>query len=405
LLSDHGRTSDAARATHNVIQGNLIGVTASGDGALGNTATGIYVHGSYNVIGGTEPGAGNVISGTQLVPDYPELFWNGSGIVIDVGGKDNVIQGNRIGTDPTGTFEVPNAGPGVSLLFASAMIGGDDPGAGNLISGNDGDGIAVRGNLVPNGPIGLWRADGDAFEHTYTLTGELLGTDFTSGVSGQAFAFDGIDDVYRDPENLTGASRRLLYSVQQLGSTMEAWVKTPDDNGTIITDGGGIDSETGMGLFVEDGRLVAIGSKGSSGEFNFELTGPVINDDQFHHVAVTWTGDTAANGVKLYVDGSLVAEGTALAAITGGSTLLHFGGHTTAPLPYLRGRLDEIGLYNSVLTAEEIATIHRQRSLNPRRFPAHRDGQLHRHRQGRQRSAIRGGELVPCRERCRRRGR
>jgi len=43
------------------------------------------------------------------------------------------------------------------------------------------------------------------------------------------------------------------------------------------------------------GRFVGIGSKGTAGPFNFVLTGPVMNDDQFYHVAVTWSGDTAAS--------------------------------------------------------------------------------------------------------------
>ncbi len=82
-----------------------------------------------------------------------------------------------------------------------------------------------------------------------------------------------------------------------------------------MSDGGGIDTASGMGLFVQGGQLVLIGSKGTAGQFNFVLSGPVIDDGQWHQFAATWTDDTTVNGVKLYMDGVLVAQGTALASI------------------------------------------------------------------------------------------
>jgi hypothetical protein len=246
-MGDDGRTADAEASTHNVIQGNRIGVTASGAAALGNTYAGIYVHGSFNTIGGGEPGAGNLISGTLLVSLNPDDRRNGSGIILDAGAHDNVIQGNRIGTDAAGNVAVPNAGHGIAVYFAEAMIGGEGPGAGNLISGNTKDGVAIYGNLTPNGVAGLWRADGNAFEETLFTTGDLLGAGFAPGVASQAFSFDGVDDAYRDPGNFIGANRRLIYNARQVGSSMEAWIKTSDSEGTIITDGGGIDTATGHG--------------------------------------------------------------------------------------------------------------------------------------------------------------
>src|SRR5581483_10090951 len=47
--------------SQNVVAGNLIGTTATGLAALGNS--GGILGGSYNTIGGTTPGARNIISG------------------------------------------------------------------------------------------------------------------------------------------------------------------------------------------------------------------------------------------------------------------------------------------------------------------------------------------------------
>jgi parallel beta-helix repeat protein len=340
---------DSRRTADNRIQGNLIGLNATGNAALGNVLGGIVLQsGSGNVIGGPEPGARNVIAGSILDSRFPDAPMNGAGVVVWGSGTDNVVEGNYVGVDATGTFALPNAGHGIAVRLSAAEV------RNNLIAGNLGDGIHVRGNNTPDKLVGFWRAEGNDEDDLFVIAdaGELLGgVGFAPGVAGQAFSFDGADDFFQDNKTF-----RLNYGG---GKSMEAWVRTADTQGTLITDGGGIDAERGMGLFVENGRLVVRGSKGTAGEFNFTLTGPVINDDQFHHVAVTWTGDASANGVKLYIDGTLAAAGTALAAISTASTFLHFGGHATLPLPFLNGLLDEIAVYDEVLSAEQIETIHR----------------------------------------------
>ena len=77
------------------IRGNFIGVNATGSGALGNSSHGIDNDGRFRtditIIGGTEPGAGNVISSNNPTG----IFNNATGMV---------IQGNFIGTDASGTF-------------------------------------------------------------------------------------------------------------------------------------------------------------------------------------------------------------------------------------------------------------------------------------------------------------
>jgi hypothetical protein len=139
------------------IQGNSIGVNAAGTAPLGN-GTGVMIGlDSYtyhylpsnmnNMIGGTAPGAGNLISGNT-----------GAGIVIsgyhaDAGSvpTGNVVEGNAIGTDASGSAPLGNGGAGVVLAngAASNVIGGTAPGAGNTIAYNGGGGVQIGPNLEP----------------------------------------------------------------------------------------------------------------------------------------------------------------------------------------------------------------------------------------------------------------
>src|SRR5439155_1210568 len=97
-----------------------------------------------NTLGGTAAGAGNLISGNS-----------GYGIALTNTASGNLLQGNLIGTDQTGTLALPNTGAGIELDGASNnTIGGTVAGAGNLISANGGDGIQF-GALVRAMPYPL----------------------------------------------------------------------------------------------------------------------------------------------------------------------------------------------------------------------------------------------------------
>ena len=134
-----------AGAGSNVILGNYIGTNAAGSASLGNTLTGVAINNSpNNTIGGTVAGARNVISGNSQF---------GVDIFGSVG-TGNVVQGNFIGTDATGTLDLGNSAYGVSLGSPSGTLGG--AGAANLISGNNGNGVSISasGNTVQGNFIG-----------------------------------------------------------------------------------------------------------------------------------------------------------------------------------------------------------------------------------------------------------
>ena len=129
-------------ANENHIEGNYIGTDPTGTIARPNAADGIALFNSAsNVIGGASPDKRNVISGN---------FWAGIGI-LNGPSQGNAVEGNYIGTDPSGMNAVPNGGDGVIIsalvglnTYASRnRIGGVGAGQRNLISGNGWSGVHV----------------------------------------------------------------------------------------------------------------------------------------------------------------------------------------------------------------------------------------------------------------------
>jgi uncharacterized repeat protein (TIGR01451 family) len=145
-----------AGASNNVVLGNYIGLDVTGTTALGNGGSGVNISAvPHNTVGGTAPGAGNVISA------------NNDGVSIaSAGATNNVVEGNYVGTDASGTLDRGNTDNGI--IINSAMfnrVGGTTTGARNHISGNNGDGILLTAvgagtNYIYGNWIGLGMTGG-----------------------------------------------------------------------------------------------------------------------------------------------------------------------------------------------------------------------------------------------------
>jgi hypothetical protein len=148
IISGNGAGGVAAYGTNtagNIVLGNFVGVDVSGVEAIGNKGEGVSITrgSSFNTIGGGQPGAGNIVSGN-----------GGSGIFLgDSGTTGNVIAGNFLGVDASGSFAVPNAYYGVEIANGpnSNTVGGLLASWRNIISGNGANGVAAYGtNTVGN---------------------------------------------------------------------------------------------------------------------------------------------------------------------------------------------------------------------------------------------------------------
>jgi hypothetical protein len=126
------------------VANNYIGTTADGTSALGNGEAGIRITGGS----GTEIGIYN--SGFDT--SSPNTISGNSGPGIELAGGTTTVITNQIGTTPDGSSAVPNAA-GISVTSDGHTIGSSSNSAeGNIISGNDGNGIAVgNGNTSADG--------------------------------------------------------------------------------------------------------------------------------------------------------------------------------------------------------------------------------------------------------------
>jgi CSLREA domain-containing protein len=253
-----GRTGNAiklSRSDNNTVEGCLLGTNADGTAVTGftNAVAGVFVFESKNNrIGGTEgttpggscTGACNLISGNGIFGVYVEAFTRDS--------DSNVISGNFIGTDVTGTAALGNGtGHGVALLNRSHhnLVGGAAPAARNVISGNDSVGILIsagdaRGNRVEGNFIGT--------DTTGTLT---LG----NGASGAAnqpgagvFLSQGASDNTIGGA-APGAGNLIAFNVGagvRLGDPGEGAVAAGSGNSIL---GNSIHSNEALGISLSDG--------------------------------------------------------------------------------------------------------------------------------------------------------
>ncbi len=197
----------------------------------------------------------------------------------------------------------------------------------------------------PSGLLSWWPGDGNTNDIANSITGILRnGATFDNGKVGQGFTFDGVDDTV-----LIGNSGIL--QLQTL--TIEAWIKRA--NPTQISKGGGIwgaifqYGQNGYGLGMRDEGTLYFTKVGVNEVTSGTLR---VTDTNFHHVAVTKTGST----VTFYVDGvpSVASSYDPGFSFTTNAAI---GAHGGTFANGFWGNIDEVAIYNRVLSASEIMSI------------------------------------------------
>jgi hypothetical protein len=190
-----------APATGNLVQGNFVGVNASGIGPVGGTIQGNFDFG-IEVSGGS----GNIVGGVS-VAGRNVVGFNRDGIELDNGAQNNIVQGNYSGVGADGVTRVDNFWSGIALRSddnlgvpagpgqaneppVSGNVIGLNPntnftGLFNLIEFNNRAGISVFGNPLPNNATPVQNAGnsifGNSIFHNGGFASPAIGIDLTNG--------------------------------------------------------------------------------------------------------------------------------------------------------------------------------------------------------------------------------
>jgi len=213
----------------------------------------------------------------------------------------------------------------------------------------------IRTNTSPCtlGLIGWWKldetsgltaADSSSFGNDGTLT-NMAGDEWTTGQIGGALAFDGSDDVIEcgNPSSLqiTGTEVSITAWFYADSLTFEDWPSLfgKSSNG---------EWDDGWGAFFYDGaaRFYVNRWQDNLAYRAFTATG------SWHHFAGTYDGST----VKIYIDGVKGTDDNYSGAIVdaGDFTIGEIGDWASGRW---HGKIDDVRVYNRVLSADEIAAL------------------------------------------------
>jgi hypothetical protein len=222
------------------IMGNFIGIDAGGSRALGNGREGVLVDSGQAKIGINNVISGNGWSGVRL---------NGPAA------KFSRVEHNYIGTSAAGTSAIPN-GTSASAPFHDGVTSQFLDNAqfnGNLISGNIGNGVWVRGGSAAS------------------FVGNKVGTDFTGngdlGNGGHGVAVTDVASALVDRNTLSGNAGDGLYveaNIPLALSMSSDFVGTNSThNGRVGNDGAGIEIVGSVsGMVGGDSVIAANGGSG-----------------------------------------------------------------------------------------------------------------------------------------------
>nr|WP_228042032.1 S8 family serine peptidase [Tychonema sp. LEGE 07196] len=242
----------------NIIEGNFLGTDVTGTQDLGNRYSGISVWTPNNIIGGKTVKARNIISGNDNVGIY----------INESNANNNLIQGNYIGSDVTGTKDLGNTNNGVAILNASNnIVGGTTIEAGNLIFGNGKNGVFINGDV----------STGNAILSNSISGNDLLGIGFGDNgltVNDLGDGDTGINNLQNFPELTSAISSNGNTTIKgKINSTPNTTLRIEFFSNTGLDDSG-----FGSGGYGEGGKFLGFQNvtTDSSGNATVAINLPLV---------------------------------------------------------------------------------------------------------------------------------
>jgi hypothetical protein len=207
--------------------------------------------------------------------------------------------------------------------------------------------VPVSALPVTSGLVGYWAADGNANDSSGNGNHGALqnGATFTTGMFGQAFQLDGVNDWISTPQSFSNDQSHTISAwINWSGHTASAfqeivsWWNNPDPGLT----------RTFLGV-AQGGSFGPM--RYGDAWYNVPVSPPV---GQWAHIAATYDG--ATNNRQAYLNGVLMATlaGSAEARF---STTLAIGRQGDLNGEFWNGLIDDLALYDRTLNSGEIAAL------------------------------------------------
>lgn len=218
--------------------------------------------------------------------------------------------------------------------------------------------LLLKGNVANTfpvtGAIDYWKFD----ENTGTTVGDsigantgtwqgTLGSQWTTGIINSGGNF-----VSASSNRVQVSSAKILASLTN--SSISLWIKTSTTAKALYCERGA--SGNDIWKVEIDSNHIRFTHRDDAGTLNQFNGGITVTDGNWHHIVLTKSGTT----INSYVDGVLDITNQTL---TGNNTMtdtiiVRIGGDAQDATQYYNGILDEIGLWNVVLTAAQVTTLY-----------------------------------------------
>ena len=335
-------------------------LTAVARDAAGNTTTSTTV----NVTVSNLPAAPSGLGATPISYNQINLAWtdnssNETGFKIErkKGAGGTYTQIGTAGANAT-SYNDTTAGAGTAYTYrVRANNGSGDSAYSNEASATSSEITAGRqGHWKLDEGAGTSAADSSGNGNTGTLQNS---PGWVAGQIGNGLNFDGIDDL------VTAGSGATLDNLPAL--TVAAWIK-PDSAGEgsagrIVQKGAGSQPTTGGFWFHLDSsnQLVLAVDYATTNMYRISAASG-ITYGAWTHVVVTWTGSATATNIKFYVNGvetsyNATAPNGVGTRVNDGATSFTIGNESGGTRTF-DGALDDVRVYNRVLSASEITAVH-----------------------------------------------
>ena len=228
---------------------------------------------------------------------------------------------------------------------------------------------ALANNAAANGTFTITNAATGAFTYTPnagfhgadTIRYQVSGTnnnidtrtlrinvkaDTDVDVGGSSMKFDGGDYIDLATTGLNTGTGAFTY---------EMWVNTSSATAQELLNIGDTANNNSSDFHINSDGTLRINGK-SGGALTSVNSGAVVNDGQWHHVAVSYDG---AGYTHLFVDGAEVAEGALTTNVGSGAARL---GQTITGTASFNGQMDEVRIWNTERSADDIRLNYDQQA-------------------------------------------